>query len=61
MAHGGDMNRLTIVDEEFDEAITQAIETIISNGNILWTGKELREWLEGEGFRIIKIKSPKAE
>jgi len=55
------MNRLTIVDEEFDEAITQAIETIISNGNILWTGKELREWLEGEGFRIIKIKSPKAE
>jgi hypothetical protein len=49
----------TAVDVQFDEAITRAIDAIISNGNINWTGKELREWLEDEGFRIVK--APKAE
>lgn len=42
------------VNEEFDEAIYLAIDTILSNGNINWTGKEIREWLASEGFHIVK-------
>lgn len=59
MAHGRDMTRYLEeispdVNVQFDVAITQAISTLLSNGNTNWTGKEVREWLEGEGFRIVK-------
>lgn len=47
------------VNVQFEIAIHQAMVTLIANRNQNWTGKELREWLEGEGFRIVK--APKAD
>jgi hypothetical protein len=48
-----------VVNAKFDYTIELAVRTIVANGNTSWTGKELRQWLEDEGFRIVK--APKAE